>query len=162
MRAFAFTFTLALSPFLLAAFAGVVHAHDGSESESNTNIIYDTPVLTPTPEHHGSEDEHEHAGLHKRSPPAGVYVCDQTNWQGSCAWIKLTDGACMDFLWDAGTSVGPPQGWQCKFYYGGKCSGQMTDGKLTFPGTPNLGATYSNRLKPASYKCRPCPDGTPW
>ncbi|EXJ94418.1 hypothetical protein A1O1_02812 [Capronia coronata CBS 617.96] len=137
-------FTLILSPLLLAALAGVVGAQDES-------ALYETPdFVTPT-------DESE---LHKRSPPAGVYICDQTNWHGRCAWIKLTEGACMDFIWDAGTSFGPPNGWQCKIYYGGKCSGQVTDGKLTFPGTPNLGATYNNRLKPASYKCRPCPPGS--
>ncbi|EHY59325.1 hypothetical protein HRR83_001403 [Exophiala dermatitidis] len=135
-------FNLAFSPLLLAAVAGVVSAQDEA-------TVYDTPVLAEARE------------LQKRSPPAGVYVCDQTNWHGKCAWTKLNEGVCMNFPWDAGTSFGPPQGWQCKIYYGGKCTGAMTDGKLTYPGTPNIGATYNNRLKPASYKCRPCPAGSP-
>lgn len=83
-------FTLALCPLLLAAFSGVV-------SGQGEAVVYDTPeAVTPA----------EDGDLEKRAPPAGVYICDQTGWQGRCAWIKLKDGQCMDFIWDAGTSFG--------------------------------------------------------
>ncbi|KIX00062.1 uncharacterized protein Z518_10989 [Rhinocladiella mackenziei CBS 650.93] len=146
-------FSFILSPIVQAVFAGIVAAQE--EDMGSLPTAEDTPVLPPDyPDFANPAEEVE---IQKRTPPAGVYVCDQTNWQGKCDWIALKDMACMDFPWDAGTSVGPPNGWQCKFYYGAQCTGEMTNGKLTYPGTSNLGALYNNRLKPLGMKCRQCP-----
>lgn len=58
-------------------------------------------------------------------------------------------------------------GWQCKIFFAPNCkAGTGTDGKLTYPGTGDVGAMYSGQSgKPASYMCRMCSDAvnaSPW
>ncbi|EXJ75253.1 uncharacterized protein A1O5_01949 [Cladophialophora psammophila CBS 110553] len=155
----------------IAAFASLVAGQAGPEitdpavlPPSEGDVETSTPELTSDDEYF--VDESEGARLAKRTPPAGVYICNNKNWVQPCSWNKLTDSKCMDFPTDAGSSVGPPVGWQCKIYYAANCAATngMTDGKLTYPGTANLGALYNNYDKPASIKCRQCPPGTnsPW
>ena len=75
--------------------------------------IYVTPTLSPgdpdyvTPaEINAGLAQIEKRDIDKRSPPAGVYICDAPNWTGNCAWFKVADGACNDFIWDASASFG--------------------------------------------------------
>ncbi|KIW64011.1 hypothetical protein PV04_08971 [Phialophora macrospora] len=114
-----------------------------------------TPPLTPDDEVYIGESDA--ASLADRSPPAGTYICDSKDWAGKCQWTALTDYQCFDYPVDAASSFGPPPAWQCKIFYSKGCSpGTGTDGKLTYPGTPNLGATYNRYDKPGSYMCRMC------
>ncbi len=60
-------------------------------------------------------------------------------------------------------SFGPPSGWQCRFYPDNSCNGQFIPSQyltvpLSAPGTPNWGALYGGGAKPASWKCRQCPN----
>ncbi|EXJ55491.1 hypothetical protein A1O7_08418 [Cladophialophora yegresii CBS 114405] len=122
-------------------------------SDNQTWMI--TPPLTPDDEDY--IDESDYARLMKRAPPAGSYICDGTNWGGKCKWTPMTDYQCLDYPANAASSFGAPQGWQCKIFYSKGCTpGTGTDGKLTYPGTPNLGATYNRKDKPGSYMCRMC------
>ncbi|KAI1615139.1 hypothetical protein EDD37DRAFT_391649 [Exophiala viscosa] len=117
-----------------------------------------TTLITAAPEHssavHANSIEVEE--IQKRSPPAGVYVCSGPNWTGECAWHSISEMTCANFPWTSDISFGPPNGWQCKFYYSEGCTGQMTPGKLTFPGTTNFAYHFGNEV-PKNYKCRPCP-----
>ncbi|OAG36389.1 hypothetical protein AYO21_09374 [Fonsecaea monophora] len=164
MRALALVLSTAAA---LVAFSSVVAAQEGPEITEpavlpsiDDEVGTFTPELTPEDEYF--VDESEGARLAKRTPPAGVYICNNKNWLAPCNWNKLTDSKCLDYPSDAGSSVGPPNGWQCKIYYAKGCAATngMTDGKLTYPGTANLGALYNNYGKPASIKCRQCPQGT--
>ncbi|KIY01648.1 uncharacterized protein Z520_01784 [Fonsecaea multimorphosa CBS 102226] len=161
-------FTLGLSTVAaLVAFSNLVAAQAEPEitepavlPTSEDEVHAFTPELTPDDEYF--VDESEGARLAKRTPPAGVYICNNKSWLAPCTWTKLVDSQCMSFPSDAGSSVGPPTGWQCKIYYAPNCAATngMTDGKLTYPGTPDLGSLYNNYNKPASIKCRQCPQGS--
>ncbi|OAP65749.1 hypothetical protein AYL99_01721 [Fonsecaea erecta] len=166
------TFTLGLLTLTaLAASSSLVAAQAEPEitepavlPPSEDNVQNFTPELTEEDEYF--VDESDGARLAKRTPPAGVYICNNKNWLAPCSWNKLIDSQCMAFPSDSGSSVGPPAGWQCKLYYAKNCAATngMTDGKLTYPGTANLGALYNNYEKPQSIKCRQCPQGanSPW
>ncbi|ETI21053.1 hypothetical protein G647_07396 [Cladophialophora carrionii CBS 160.54] len=131
-------------------------------SDNQTWMI--TPPLTPDDADY--VDESDFARLAKRSPPAGSYICDGTNWAGNCKWTAVRDYQCFDYPANAASSFGPPQAWQCKIFYSKGCApGTGTDGKLTYPGTANLRATYNRIDKPGSYMCRMCntvPGDHPW
>ncbi|KAK5455880.1 hypothetical protein LTS15_005197 [Exophiala xenobiotica] len=145
MRTFAFFFPC----LLLAAFPGLVTSQD------RTTVVIDTPTLTP--DHADYIDAADVDLINKRSPPAGIYVCDQANWGGKCTWLSVTENTCKDFTWNTDISFGVPAGWQCKFYWGDHCGGsKRTDGKLTIPGTNNF-ASSIDKDAPKSYKCRQCP-----
>ncbi|KAJ9610115.1 hypothetical protein H2204_015469 [Knufia peltigerae] len=137
-----------LISLLLATVSGVVTAQDDK-------TFMDTPELTP-----GHPDYVESAAgeeIIKRSPPAGVYVCDSASWKGKCKFQPISEMSCAKFTWNTDISFGVPAQWQCKFYWGDQCSGtKRSDGKLTVPGTSNFAALYGNTA-PKSFKCRQCP-----
>jgi hypothetical protein len=94
MRTFAFFFPC----LLLAAFAGLVTSQD------RTTVVIDTPTLTP--DHADYIDAADVDLINKRSPPAGIYVCDKANWGGKCTWLSVTENACKDFTWNTDISFG--------------------------------------------------------
>jgi hypothetical protein len=101
--------------------------------------------------------------LSKRSPPAVAYHCDAQGWKGLCTYTNLVNDQCQSFPWGVAMSFGPPAGWQCRFYPETNCNGafipsQYLDVPLSSPGTPNWGAFYGGGAKPASWKCRQCPN----
>ncbi|KAK5207539.1 hypothetical protein LTR47_005616 [Exophiala xenobiotica] len=101
--------------------------------------------------------------LSKRSPPAVAYHCDAQGWKGLCSDTNLVNDQCEWFPWGVAMSFGPPAGWQCRFYPDTNCNGafipsQYLDVPLSSPGTPNWGALYGGGARPASWKCRQCPN----
>ncbi|KAF1834527.1 hypothetical protein BDW02DRAFT_477501, partial [Decorospora gaudefroyi] len=94
--------------------------------------------------------------------PAGVYVCSDTNWGGTCEH-KLTQpgGSDMECTPLSGTesSIGPDPGFLCEFYTNAVCRRILTDGsdflELTYPGIADLRQTPKGDLNDAilSYLC---------
>ncbi|KIW21127.1 hypothetical protein PV08_01707 [Exophiala spinifera] len=133
---------------LLATVSSVVTAQQD-------NSFLETPHLPP--DHPDSIDFATGEEILKRSPPAGVYVCDSAGWKGICKFLQVREMSCNTFSWNTDISFGVPAQWQCKFYWGDQCSGtKRSDGKLTLPGTSNFAALYGN-IPPKSFKCRQCP-----
>ncbi|OAL29845.1 hypothetical protein AYO22_01751 [Fonsecaea multimorphosa] len=105
-------FTLGLSTVAaLVAFSNLVAAQAEPEitepavlPTSEDEVHAFTPELTPDDEYF--VDESEGARLAKRTPPAGVYICNNKSWLAPCTWTKLVDSQCMSFPSDAGSSVG--------------------------------------------------------
>lgn len=111
MRPFALTITVAFLATITGAqedTAQITPAPTGlpydPTASNDTVIIYDTPLLPPDDENYVGQLEARM--LAKRSPPAGVYICDNKNWLGNCKWVALRDSVCMDFPYDSGSSVG--------------------------------------------------------
>ena len=185
-------FHFAVSTAAVAAFGAIVAGQAYPEMTApailpisdNQTWMYTTPLNPEDPDY---IDDAIAARLAKRSPPAGVYLCDSTNWAGKCKWTPVTPYTCYGYPNSPASSVGvssdlfavlvscskirsltpcssqPPQGWQCKVFYGktGCVPGTGTDGKLTYPGAGNLGALYPKADPPKSYLCRPCIDADP-
>ena len=64
-----------------------------------------TPPLKPGDEDY--VDESDAAWLAKRSPPAGVYLCDEEDWKGHCGWKAVDEYKCQDFdAYDVAVSFG--------------------------------------------------------
>lgn len=163
-----------------------------------THTVFTTLPLSPEDPNYFYQDRDESIDesnadetLEKRTPPIGIHVCEYPNWAGKCAWQPFKDGACLEYPWESGASIGvsgaysfrllvpdsisqegflanyfpiqPTTGIQCKFYYGPKCGpGDRTDGGLTYPGTPNLGRLYPNAKVPLGYRCRRCASNDLW
>lgn len=86
-----------LISLLLATVSGVVTAQDDK-------TFMDTPELTP-----GHPDYVESAAgeeIIKRSPPAGVYVCDSASWKGKCKFQPISEMSCAKFTWNTDISFG--------------------------------------------------------
>ena len=71
-------------------------------NENQTELS--TPPLMPGDD--GYVDESDAARLAKRTPPAGVYVCDNTAWKGTCKWTPVNDYQCYNYPDDATSSFG--------------------------------------------------------
>ncbi|KAJ9613223.1 hypothetical protein H2200_003165 [Cladophialophora chaetospira] len=157
-------FSLAVSATAVSFFGALAAAQDYPEitapallpiGENQTELF--TPPLPPDDEDY--VDESVAARLAKRSPPAGAYICDAINWKGTCKTYPVSPYVCQNYPATGSSSIGPPQGWQCKLFYGPNCQlGTGTDGKLTYPGIPNVATTYNKAGAPTSFMCRECSD----
>lgn len=87
---------------------------------------------------------------------AGVYICSQENYKGSCYWQRAGGGACHPYPYTRASSFGIDMGLQCALFQDNNCLyNQYT--ALTWPGLSNLyGMPTWWNSRPTSYKCRPC------
>ena len=89
---------------------------------------------------------------------AGVYICSEENFKGSCYWQQAGGGACHKYPYTRSSSFGVDMGLQCALFQSDNCLwDQFTD--ITWPGLGPKGLygmyTWWN-TRPTSFKCRPC------
>lgn len=89
---------------------------------------------------------------------AGVYICSEEDFKGSCYWQQAGGGACHPYPYTRSSSFGVDMGLQCALFQSNDCLwNQYTD--ITWPGLGKGGLygmyTWWNS-RPTSYKCRPC------
>ncbi|KAF2847731.1 hypothetical protein T440DRAFT_520634 [Plenodomus tracheiphilus IPT5] len=93
---------------------------------------------------------------------AGVYICSDINWQGSCIHHRTPLGSSPSScttLNGTASSIGPDVGFSCNLYTNSYCDAIFTDGRdvmtLKYPGTADLRSTSKGDLndKVYSYQC---------
>ncbi|KAH6870754.1 hypothetical protein BKA58DRAFT_402255 [Alternaria rosae] len=93
---------------------------------------------------------------------AGVYVCDDINWNGACSHhFTKPGGSDIDCAQLSGreSSIGPDPGFLCEFFTNSYCKKEASNESdflsLSWPGNPDLRSTDKGNLndKLLSYVC---------
>lgn len=82
-----------------------------------TDTVFTTTPLSPgdpdyvyeelnANKYDSTDNDNVNVTLEKRTPPTGIYACENPNWTGKCAWQALQENVCLDFSWNAGASLG--------------------------------------------------------
>ncbi|CBX93203.1 hypothetical protein IAQ61_008928 [Plenodomus lingam] len=126
--------------------------------EASTTTVLDTMTIgTGTVSATGTE-----SSMPTPSRLAGIYICSDINWEGSCIHYSTPLGgspSSCTTLDGKASSVGPDMGFNCIFYANAYCDALFADGRdvlsLSYPGNADLRTTSKGDWndKVWSYQC---------